>query len=248
MAKLNQIIAIDKGIKSRNYSAIGDINKALQKPDLFNGLTKTYEKKDADDADLPTEKKRVQYTTTELLRTVARESTEMMNVTARRDWTNASARADILVDGAVVLAAVPVTNLLYLEKQVTDLLTLAGNLPTLDEAEEWTHDPNSGLFRSEATRTHRTKKVAKPIVLYPATAEHPAQTQMVGEDIIAGYWAQVKFSGAMPKPKKELLIARVTKLLNGVKEARELANSVDETKSPNVGEAIFSYLFEDVVG
>ena len=44
MAKLNQIIAIEKGIKSRVYGDLTELNKAIQKPDLFNGFQKTYQK------------------------------------------------------------------------------------------------------------------------------------------------------------------------------------------------------------
>ena len=112
----------------------------------------------------------------------------------------------------------------------------------LDEAESWTKDENSGLFKTEATQTHRTKKTVKPIVLYPATEQHPAQTQLLTEDVIAGFWSQIKQSGAMPKPDKQALLERVESLLKALKEAREEANGYDEVETPNVGEAIFAYL------
>lgn len=44
MAKLNQIIAVEKGVKSKSYSDLTELNKVVQKPDLFNGLVKRYEK------------------------------------------------------------------------------------------------------------------------------------------------------------------------------------------------------------
>lgn len=242
MTKLNQIIAIEKGIKSRVYGEITALNKAVQKPELFNGFSKTYQAKDEDGEKLPAENKRVQFMAADVLRSVAHLSTELMAVTARKDWTNCQASADVAVDGKVLLPKVPVSHLLFLEKQLVDLHTFIGNLPVLDEAESWMKDANSGLFKADATQTHRTKKVAKPIVLYPATPEHPAQTQMVAEDVIAGFWTQVKQSGAMPKPDKLELLAKSEKLLRAVKEAREEANSQPEVTSPNVGDAIFGYL------
>lgn len=242
MAKLNQIIAVEKGIKARAYSELTELNKAAQKAELFNGFSKVYEKKDEDGEDLPSEKKRVQFVAGEVLRAAERAIGEWMDVTARKDWSNAIATADVSVDGKVVLAGVPVTYLLFLEKQLTDMRTFAGNMPVLDEGEAWTRDENSGLYKSDVVSTHRTKKVQKPIVLYPATPEHPAQTQIVTEDVIAGHWKQVKHSGAMPKPERAALLERVEKLLKAVKEAREAANGIDEVPAPAVGQAIFGYL------
>ncbi len=46
MARLNQIIAIEKGIKSRAYAELTELHKAAQKPDLFHGFVKTYQKRD----------------------------------------------------------------------------------------------------------------------------------------------------------------------------------------------------------
>lgn len=243
--KLNQIIAIEKGVKSRVYSEVTDLHKASLKPDLFNGFSKSYMKKDEDGEDLPAEKKRVQFAASEVLRTVARNLSELMDVTARKDWTNCTAKGSIVIDDKVIIADVPVSYLLFLEKQVTDLRTFVSKLPILDEAEDWKKDNESGLYKTEATQTHRTKKLQKPLVLYPATPEHPAQTQMATEDVIVGFWHQVKQSGAMPKTEVQSMLERVDNLLKAVKEAREAANIADEVVTPDVGTAIFDYILKE---
>jgi len=244
MAKLNQIIAIEKGIKSHTYSHLTEANKAIQKGELFVGFDKTYRSVDEDGEQLPTERKHVTFTVQKILKSTSQTMTELYDVTARKDWTNCHAKADVLIDGKPILKGVPVTYLLFLEKQLTDMRTFVGNLPVLDPTEVWSPDPNSGLFRTDATETHRTKKIQKPIVLYPATEQHPAQTQMITEDILAGFWKQVKHSGAMPKPDKESLQERVEKLLQAVKQAREAANSCDESsETPKMGDTLFGYLF-----
>ncbi|WP_228056029.1 hypothetical protein [Microcoleus sp. LEGE 07076] len=46
MARLNQIIAIEKGIKSRSILELAEAQKALQKPALFSGISRTYCPKD----------------------------------------------------------------------------------------------------------------------------------------------------------------------------------------------------------
>lgn len=246
MARLNQIIAVEKGIKSRVYSEVTELHKACQKPDLFNGFIKTYQRKDEDSEDLPPERKHVQFNVTDVLAKVKNATSELMDITARKDWTNCNATADVVVDGTVLIKGAPVTYLLFLEKQLSDMRAFIARLPILDEAEKWERDSSSGLFRSETTQTHRTKKTQRPIVLYPATTEHPAQTQLLTEDVIAGYWSQVKFSGAVPKPQKEKMAAKVEMLLIAVKQAREQANSADEaTDRQNIGNAVFNFLLEE---
>ena len=242
MGKLNQVIAIEKGVKSRVYGEITELHKIAQKPALFNGFAKTYAKKDDEGEDLPPERQRVQFAVREMLRRVSQTSSELMSVTARKDWTNCEAKGSVEVDGNIIMKDAPVSFLLFLEKQLTDMRTFVDKLPILDEAERWTLDANSGLYTTEAISTHRTKKVQRPIVLYNATPEHPAQTQLITEDIIAGFWQTVKQSGAMPKPAQQALMERIEKLLNAVKVARESANMHDEVAVEDVGAAVFGYL------
>ena len=46
MPKLNQIIAVEKGVKARTQRTVTDTYHACQKPALFNGFDKTYQPKD----------------------------------------------------------------------------------------------------------------------------------------------------------------------------------------------------------
>lgn len=239
--KLNQIIAVEKGIKSRSYSEISEINKLVQKPALFNGFSKTYKPKEEDADTYPAESQKVQETVANVLKRVQTSKTELFDVTAQKDFANMGATANVVVDGKTVVANAPVPYLLFLEKELTDVRTLVGNLPVLDSDEDWNADVNSGLFKTAATVKNSTKKVQKPIVLYNATKEHPAQTQMITEDVVVGTWEQIKQSGAMPRPEKEKLSERVEKLLNAVKYAREEANQ-QEAKKVSVGDALFGYL------
>lgn len=246
MAKLNQIIAIEKGVKSRVYVHLSDLHKANQKPALFEGFSKEFVSLEEDGEKLPPDSKRVQIETKNVIREVTRSLSELFDLTARKDWSNCVARGDVVVDGDTLISDVPVPFLLFLEKQLTDVHTLVKNLPVLDFSEDWTLDPNSGLYRTDELKTHRTKKVQKPLVLYPATENHPAQTQMVTEDIISGHWSQVRYSGAIPRTQQETLLVRVEALLKAVKEAREQANAIEEEPTPKVSSLVFGYIFGDV--
>ena len=75
-----------------------------------------------------------------------------------------------------------------------------------------------------------------------ATKEHPAQTQLITEDVVAGTWVTVKYSGAMPAPRKKQLLGRIEKLANAVKFAREQANA-SEAQDKKLGKEVFDFLF-----
>jgi hypothetical protein len=244
VAKLNQVIAIEKGIKSQVYGKLTELNKAIQRQEIFSGISKTYLKKDEDAEDLPSEHKKAQANSRYVFNTARYLMSEVMQVTARKDWSNKHASADVVVNGVTLVEAAPVTYLLFLEKQCNDLGTLVNNIPVLDEAEDWKKDENSDMYRTAPALTHRTKKVQKPIVLYDATEAHPAQTQIITEDVVAGHWETVKRSGALPRPEKERILERIMKLSMAIKEAREAANSIEETVPPEVGQAVFDYVFE----
>jgi hypothetical protein len=179
----------------------------------------------------------------ELIAEVQPPLTDAWMITARKEWSNCVATASIVIGDFTLIADVPVGYLLYLEKQLTDLRTFIGSFPTLDISEDWVHDDNSGWYKTAPVATHRTKKVQRPLVLYQATPEHPAQTQLITEDVIAGYWSTIKYSGALPTPMKANLAHRVETLLRAVKEAREAANSREEVVPPALSSRLLGYLF-----
>lgn len=243
MAKLNQIVAIEKGIKSRACAEISELYKTVQKNELFVGFNRTYETLNDGEEVLPDEKVKVKYTIKDVVDRISVVQEELFDITYRKDATNCLAKADVVVDEEVVLEGIPATNLLFIEKQLVDLRTFISSLPVLDDSDDWTADVNSGLYKSEVVRTHRNKKVNKPIVLYDATDKHPAQTQMVTEDVLVGYWKNQKVSGAVPKNKKQELLSRVEQLLKAVKIAREEANSKEEVSKYDVGSRILNFIF-----
>jgi hypothetical protein len=242
MAKLNQILAIEKGIKTRVYAEFTELHNATQKPALMNGFTKTYQPRDEDGETYPAESQKVQYEHQDVLERVATGLTELFDITAIKDWANCSARADVVIDGRVLLAKVPATYLLFLEKQLSDLTTFVQKMAELDAASDWNTDPATSRLKTDPAATQRTKKVQRPIVLYDATEHHPAQTQLITEDVIVGQWVTIKYSGAIPAPRKKQLLTRIEKLANAVKFAREQANAA-ETEEQKVGRAVFDYLF-----
>jgi hypothetical protein len=240
--KLNQIIAVEKGVKSGALRDLTDAHHSLQKPALLAGISRTYQPKDEDGEVLPPESTRVQVKTEDVLRRTAEVLTRLFDVTATKDWANCVARADVVVDGRPLLSDVPVSYLLFLEKQLVDLHTFVKKLPLLDAAESWNFEESADYWRTEQVRTIRTKKVPRNHVKAEATEKHPAQVEVYYEDVPVGYWTTVKFSGALPARRVNELVDRVEKLQQAVKFAREEANALEVTDQ-RVGDAVFGYLF-----
>ncbi len=241
--KLNQVVAIEKGTKARVGAAVTAQLRLSEKPSLFSGHSKRYVPLNDAGERYPDDNQRVQASAAGVLKECAKQYTELFDVTASKESANCSARADVIVDGQVLVKQAPVTLLLFLEKRMTDVRSVLTALPTLDEGFDWVLDENTGSYRTrDAQVTHRTKKVTKVLTLAQATDKHPAQAQTYTEDEVVGHWSTVLQSGALPVPRKAELLDRVERVLRAVKFAREEANSI-EAPELRLGDAVFGYLF-----
>lgn len=239
---LNQIIAVEKGVKASADRALTDAYHAIQRTPQLSGIARTYTPKDDDGDRLPPESTLVQIKVDDVIETVTGSLTRLFDVTLTKDDANCTARGDVVVDGQTILADVPVTYLLFLEKKLGDMHTFIAKLPTLDPAEQWSYDPNAGTYATDPVETTRTKKVPRNHVKAEATDKHPAQVEVYHEDVIVGTWKTVKFSGAIPATRQRELLERVAKLGTAVKFAREQANTQQVTDR-SAGAAILGYLF-----
>jgi hypothetical protein len=240
--KLNQIVAVVSGKKTRVEKEFGDLYKVVQKPDLFHGLSRTYQPVDDGGEQLPSESKQPQKSSSEIVDAARATLVGIIDAIATQEWGNTTASADVFVGGKALLNEVPITVLLYLEKQLTDLYTFVNSFPVLDPAEEWQKNDQNGQYRTPPTKTVRTKKVQKPLVLYPATDKHPAQTQLITEDVTVGYWTTVKTATVFSAQEKKGILARIQELQDAVKVAREAANSVD-VDDVEIAAPILKYVF-----
>jgi hypothetical protein len=150
--------------------------------------------------------------------------------------------ADVVVDGKALMRSVPVTYLLFLEKQLVDLHTFVKKLPTLDPSEDWHADSSSDCWATSPSMSVKTKKVLRNHVKAEATDKHPCQVDVYSEDIIIGEYKTVKFSGALPQKDVNEFLSRVEKLQEAVKFAREEANNT-EVQDHKLGKEVFDYVF-----
>jgi len=229
--KLHEAIALRKGEVGRNKAKLTEIYKRFQKPVIFNGFVKTYEPVDDDGEKLPGEAKRVQHNVAEDLAAIRESLGTLWSTYGSVEVGNCTAKGDVIVGGETILENVPVTMLLFLENQLTDLRTTVEAIPTLSPDFDWEKDENSGLYKTDVVKTHRNVKHMKAIVKYPHSEHHPAQTEMVEEPKLAGYWNNIQQSGAMPTTRKAVLLARVGQMLDAVRAARARANGNDAPKA-----------------
>lgn len=246
--KLNAVIAVEKGVRSREGEKLGNVYKTFQRADAFVGLVRKYTPGNDDPTtpageSLPPETKNVQESVRNLLTQVIDAGAEIANVTYQRDTANTRAKADVVVDGRVIVKDAPVPYLLTLEKQLNDLHSEVKKIPTLDPSERWNFDSQLGVYVSQTTETARTKKVSGVLTLAPATDKHPAQVKEITEDVRVGTWQTTKHSSAIPVTEKAKYLANVEKLQRAVKFAREEANNTEVDTSNLPGRDILSFIF-----
>lgn len=248
MKKLCQYIAIESSVKSRVTAELTEAHKDLQKNDLFNGHSRKYEPRNEDPSSplgekLPEENKKVVARAEAIVKLTLDRLVEQYDLAATRDWGNCVAKADVEVDGKVLLKDVPVTHLLFLEKRVDDLLTFIRKLPSLDPTENWEYNASQDLSATPPVQSVRTKKISRALVMYEATKEHPAQVKEITEDMQAGTWSTIKYSSAIPLQRKNEMLRRAEELQKAVKFAREKANAT-EVEDKKVGRTLLDFVFK----
>lgn len=241
---LGQIVAIEKDVRRTTAQQLAAARHPLDAPAMLEGISREYQPRDDDGEQLPSEGVRVQATVAELVDSTRDALVRLLDVTAARDFTNASgtAVADVRVDGEVLIEAAPVPYLLWLEKQLAELEALARRLPTHDPATEWTLEDPRGVYKSTPVRTARQVQQPRANVIVPPTEKHPAQVQTWGENVMVGTWTTVKKTGAIPVADQARLVQRIQALQRAVHLAREEANRV-EAIEPAIGARVLEYIF-----
>lgn len=240
--KLSQIVAVVSGVKARTQEALTAAYHQSQKPAPFSGIARTYRPLDDEGEALPPESTLVQVRAEDLIADVRAALTRMLDVVATQEWANTQARADVVVGGVVLLHDVPVTYLMWLEKQVVLLRSFVAKLPTLDVAEKWHWDQDAQAYATAPLSTTRRTKIPRNHVVAKATDRHPEQVQVYHEDVVIGYWSTIRYSGAIHASRVFELAERVEKLLDAIRFAREQAN-MRTVEDIHAGDPLMEYLF-----
>lgn len=240
--KLNQAIAIIQDVKAKAARARTELYHKIQKRELFEGLSRTYAPHEEDGFVYPSEGKPIQASAPSLVEEFEAISRDLYDFAATQDYANTRAIASVVVDGEVLIKDAPVTFLLFLEKELENVRTFVKALPVQDIGEEWTFDVQRDCYATTPKFTTKTKRIVKPVVLYEATSQHPAQVKESSEDVPEGLWKTIKFTSAIPQSKLNEVLKRIDALQRAIVFAREEANSI-EVEKLSVAPQIFQYLF-----
>lgn len=242
MSHLSQVIAVEKDHKDKVSQEMSRAIGTLSNSGKLTGIARTYTPREENGMILPPESTRVQTSARQVITDLQTHLASLFDVVATKDWTNCLAKADIILDGTPLLTGVPATYILFLEKQLTELLSFAKKLPSLDPASSWQYDQSQDCWMTAPTETVRTKKSKKSQTIHEGNQHHPPQFLVWDEDVPEGTWATIHYSGAMQQSEINAIIARIEKLQKAVKYAREEANRQEVTHQ-HVGEKILRYVF-----
>lgn len=248
--QLHEVIAVEKDARQTASKIIVETGATFSKRhQLFSTHSKLYEALNETDKEKPEEEAAQPITTVgDKLDYFQKHIIRLFDIILQKEEANTRAKQDIVIekdDERIVLATgVPVAALVQLENVLESIRSQVYDaIPTLDPTKQWTNDEAAGKGKhmTGVTTRQRTVKQARPITLSPATDKHPAQVQLVNEDVPVGTWKTVYYSGMLSPAEKSELLSRVDTVLEGVKKARARANTV-EVSSATIGKAIFKYI------
>lgn len=167
-----------------------------------------------------------------------------LDVMATIELSNIHAKADLVVNGAVIIPSVPVTVLMPLKKELVKLVPVFDSIATLDSAKVWELDDTyekAGVYKSPVVTTVQTIINKKWVVIAEATPQHPAQLREVDDRVDVGSFNTTNYSGDMPQRAKDELLSRLNSLIEAVDTAISVANNSEVTPM-EIGGKVTNYL------
>jgi hypothetical protein len=242
---LGQVAGVMMHIRQKDGDAGKDLQKRVQSEALTTGMTKVYKPDDENapsTAREPDRHKAVAVKVEEVLREAALCGIPALDITATADRTNQVANADIIVEGKILVPAVPVSHLLWLGGYLGEWKKFVSLLPVLDPTKNWTPDEGRGIHKGDEEETVRfTKEVVSLLGIAP-TDKHPGQWQPIQKETRVGKYVSIVLSGAVTEARKKHLIAQADILITAVKDAAARANLTPATEETSEGTAIFGFL------
>jgi hypothetical protein len=248
-SRISQLISVVGGVKSDTENQLTEIQRVVTQPELLSGIQKTH-RPILDESEggivLPPQYQHVRLTAETALNAAAVLFRRFLDVTLTLDTANAGARADVKVDGKVLLHQVPNGHLIFLERELARLGVFVDSIPVHDPAFRWSNEGTEpGEWKTEPVQTAKADKgyVNHTVVEAKVIDGHLVSpvVNVLPKDEVTGFWTTVKFSGALEPRRKRQLLDRITQLREAVKYAREEANSA-VVEDLHEGETIFNWL------
>lgn len=248
MGKLHQVLAVLDSTKKEADAASSLVQKLFSTPTLFMETEKTLQFIDDDRQDKQggefDEHQAMEITVGQALSHFKAFQINYLNTLASRETSNQGARANVVVDGNVLISDAPVSFLIKLEEYFKSMKKVYESIPTLSQSTHWQKDESKGegIWTTKYDEIRSKKeKIMKTIPLFAGDEHHPPQFQREPEEEVVGKYTLRTWSGMIPQFEKDKMIQRCEKVIRAVKRAREEANSID-AKELKGTDALFSYI------
>ncbi len=255
-ALLHEILAVEQDVKANAERARSQaLDTFRTKQTHFTGIRRTFRPFAVDEAlgesggERLEAETRLAKTVSEELSQVMREVGKAIDIGLQLDEANTRARADIVVDGEVLVADVPATFLLQLERRLRELRSVFKEAPTYDPVRIWNVDAAADkkhVLRAEPVVTIRKQRARKYNVMCEATTKHPAQVDIVEVDEPVGEIRSYEWTGMLSVGKKAALLEQLDRLAAAVKQARSRANTTKIDPSKKMATTIRNFLLAPV--
>jgi len=211
--------------KRRHHFEGGSVNVALFDADDPNAdATKaTVEAQHGD------KKKEIVETVTSKLQYTLGQIRGMWDVMFQIAESNCRAKADVIVDGNVIVKDAPATFLLEMEKKVVDLRGIIHAIPTYDPTKGFKKQPDlpEGHYVGAPRTSVSTRKDEQPIITIKPTEHQAGQWTMKTKDISVAKITVTDFTSMYSPAEKSEMLERVDKLHRAIRKARQRANNVE---------------------
>lgn len=241
MGKLHELLAVEPDLAGEAQRLLTQREKLFKEGEVrFKGIFRTYKPLEETGEDFEPEITKLATTVRQELEGCEQVLGAWIDASVQKEVTNTRTKADVVIDGQMILQGLPATALLNLEGKLAKFRKLYAAIPTIDPTRVWEWNKEHGAFVSSGI-TYRTQKVMKTHVEYEATPEHPAQVKTFRVDERAGTWTTTEHSGMLAPTDKWALLERLDKLIAAVKQARQRANTAD-VEDIHVGKEIFNFI------
>jgi hypothetical protein len=249
MSKLHELLAVQGNLAGQATKLRTELETTfVKKRQLFEETRKVFTPLGENVQPKVEEEKAIQTTVGQEIDWISKYLAKAVDVAYQIDLANREAAANVVTDNdEILLKDVPATTLLQLEKRITEWKSLIDAIPTLDPVKGFTLDVSRGMgiYKAREVTKARTRKGKKLYVKYEATKEHPAQTELIDEDIQTGTVSEQEWSALITPGVKAKLLERVEALIRAVARARSKANEqAVDISDKKIGATLLEYVFK----
>ena len=248
--KLHQVLAVEKDKENQKKKIMQESIKVLGDTSLHQGSLRVLqmfaqERKNEEDG------QSVQKSVTTDVMTRIKYTLPFMaqhlDIVYQKELTNTLAKANVIVDGIILMRDVPATMLLALEREFTSYRDMFKAVPTLQSGIDWERDDAATGKVYKTKNPVKTQKLSKEVeyrVVVKPTDKHPAQVKEISISKQVGEYTDIKWSGCVTSAKKAKMINKLESLIQAVKIARAKANAQDIKKSESV-KSVLDWIIKD---